>query len=263
MTDDTADLPTTGRAYCRDRYYSLSASFPSPLTLPVDTRGSPVHRDTDPPVEPARAVHAGDMSRTSAFCLRLLALPVLLTGPTSGFSAASPAAAQERPPVVVTRSADTPAVSPTHTRPVSGTVLVPADIPEQNWRPGHRGVDLDARAGDEVRASESGTVRFAGVVAGTPTVSVDHGNGLRTTYEPVIAAVSEGERVIRGQVLGSLADAGTLPDSARKDAGLHWGAVLQTAEFPDSGTAGDGAPGPERYIDPMMLLAPVHVRLWR
>ena len=33
-------------------------------------------------------------------------------------------------------------------------------------------------------------MRFAGVVAGRGVVSVDHGSGLRTTYEPVDAAVA-------------------------------------------------------------------------
>lgn len=140
--------------------------------------------------------------------------------------------------------------APTHRRPVPGDVLVAADIPEQNWLPGHRGTDLDAAPGSPVRASETGTVRFAGVVAGTPTVSVDHGDGLRTTYEPVLAQVRAGDAVTRGTSLGVLADTTTLPEGARRETGLHWGAVL---------TDGDR----ERYLDPVTLLAPVQVRLWR
>lgn len=132
-----------------------------------------------------------------------------------------------------------------HHRPVPGAVLRPADIPEKDWMPGHRGVDLAARPGEQVRSSGPGVVHFAGPVAGTPVVSVDHGGGLRTTYEPVTAAVSPGDRVVRGQVLGTLADAAALPDTARRDPGLSWGARV-----------GDG------YIDPMTLLGVVAVRLW-
>ncbi|MGP9723284.1 M23 family metallopeptidase [Corynebacterium sp. AOP40-9SA-29] len=140
----------------------------------------------------------------------------------------------------------------THRRPVPGAVLQGADIPEQNWLPGHRGVDLTATPGDAVSASAAGTVHFAGVVAGTPLVSVEHGNGLRTTYEPVIAAVSTGDTLHAGQHIGVLADASTLPATARRGEGLSWGARV---EPPDGGSA-------VRYIDPMSLLGVVRVRLW-
>lgn len=142
-----------------------------------------------------------------------------------------------------------PGVTATHRRPVPGSVLVPADIPEKNWLPGHRGVDLTAAPGAAVHASAAGTVRFAGTVAGTPVVSIDHGTGLRTTYEPVLTTVHRGDYVSRGQVIGHLADAATLPETARRTPGLSWGAVI-----------GEDADG--HYIDPMTLLGPVQVRLW-
>lgn len=177
-----------------------------------------------------------------------LAAALLATALSVGLTTVPTAAAPESPPGAPPGSA--PAGN--HLRPVPGTVLAPADIPDQNWLPGHRGVDLDAASGAAVRASAAGTVRFAGVVAGTPTVSVDHGGGLRTTYEPVLAQVRVGEQVGRGQILGELADHVSLPGTARRDPGLHWGAVL-----------GPPAEDAERYIDPMTLLGPVQVRLWR
>jgi hypothetical protein len=142
-----------------------------------------------------------------------------------------------------------PGATATHRRPVPGGVLVPADIPEQNWLPGHRGVDLTAAPGAVVHASAAGTVRFAGTVAGTPVVSIDHGAGLRTTYEPVLTTVHRGDHVSRGQAIGRLADAAGLPETARRTPGLSWGAVL-------------GEETAEHYIDPMTLLGPVRVRLW-
>lgn len=123
-------------------------------------------------------------------------------------------------------------------------VLVPAEIPEENWNAGHRGVDLNARPGDAIHASRGGTVYFAGVVAGTPVVSILHADGVRTTYEPVHRAVSKGEHVTRGQVIGHLADAAMLPETARAAPGLSWGAKI-----------GD------RYLDPMTLLGSPRVRL--
>lgn len=189
----------------------------------------------------------GRMTTTTANTVTTVprfAAALLATALSVGLTTVPTAAAPESPP------GSAPVGN--HLRPVPGTVLAPADIPDQNWLPGHRGVDLDAASGAAVRASAAGTVRFAGVVAGTPTVSVDHGGGLRTTYEPVLAQVRVGEQVGRGQILGELADHASLPGTARRDPGLHWGAVL-----------GPPAEDAERYIDPMTLLGPVQVRLWR
>ena len=76
-------------------------------------------------------------------------------------------------------------VDPAAGTPYPAAVSRPADIPEQNWKPGHRGVDLPLRLGADVLAAGDGVVAFVGVVAGTPVVSVDHAGGIRTTYQPV------------------------------------------------------------------------------
>ena len=138
-----------------------------------------------------------------------------------------------------------------HRRPVPGAVVRAVDIPDRPWEQGHRGVDLAAAPGDPVRASAAGTVVFAGSVAGTPVVSVDHGGGLRTTYEPVVADVRRGDVVTRGAVIGRLADAAALPSTARRGPGLSWGARIRDPASPDG-----------RYIDPMSLLGRPTVRLW-
>lgn len=92
---------------------------------------------------------------------------------------------------------------------------------ESAWGPGHRGVDLVAAHGDQVRSPADGTVAFAGVVVDRPVISIDHGNGLRTSLEPVRADVSVGDEVARGQVVGDIADGGHCGSGC-----LHWGLRL-------------------------------------
>lgn len=133
-------------------------------------------------------------------------------------------------------------------------VLKPAEIPKENWERGHRGVDIRASPGDEIVASSAGTVAFAGVVAGTPVVSVDHRGGLRTTYEPVRASVRKGQKVRRGEVLGVLADAARLPEGARRDPGLSWGAKVRRGETPKGRAKWV-------YLDPLELIGAAVVRL--
>lgn len=82
---------------------------------------------------------------------------------------------------------------------------------------GHRGVDLAGRAGEEVVAAAPGRVHFAGDVAGRGTVSIDHGNGWRTTYQPVSPSVVEGDVLAAGDGIGTLAPGHCL------EACLHWG----------------------------------------
>ena len=113
--------------------------------------------------------------------------------------------------------------------------------PAQRWLPGHRGVDL-ATAGDgQVRAVASGQVQFAGQVAGVGVVSVSHGDGLVSTYQPVRASVSRGEVVVRGQWLGRLGAAGS---HCQPVTCLHLGARRHG-----------------EYVDPAMLLQEWEVSL--
>ena len=114
------------------------------------------------------------------------------------------------------------------------------DSPDRPWQPGHRGVDLLGRAGQQVHAAGTGTVVYAGMLAGRGVVSVDHG-ALRTTYEPVSATVHVGEHVRAGQAIGQLALIGghCLPRAC-----LHWGLLR-----------GD------TYMDPLSLVGAGPVRL--
>lgn len=119
------------------------------------------------------------------------------------------------------------------------------DAPSPNWQRGHRGLDLAGVPGQPVYAAGAGTVVFAGVLAGRPVVSVEHAGGLRTSYEPVEAAVRAGRRVEAGTALGRLiAGHPGCPAAAC----LHWGAMWGPARRAD-------------YVDPSGLLAGTPVRL--
>ena len=128
--------------------------------------------------------------------------------------------------------------------PVS--VVTGFDPPAQRWLPGHRGVDLAGAPGSPVLAPADGTVTFAGAVGGRPVVSVDHGGGLRTTYEPVTAEVRAGEVVAAGARIGRLR-AGH--PGCPAVACLHWGVRVASG-----GPSGDD----DDYVDPLALLADTH-----
>ncbi|HLL67086.1 MAG TPA: M23 family metallopeptidase [Micromonosporaceae bacterium] len=121
------------------------------------------------------------------------------------------------------------------------TVLRPFAPPPQPWLAGHRGVDLASRPGARVLAAGAGMVAYAGQVAGTGVVSVEHSGGLRTTYQPVRASVRPGQVVVAGDVVGVL-DAGH--PGCPLAACLHWGLRVGRA-----------------YLDPLCLLGRGRIRL--
>lgn len=88
--------------------------------------------------------------------------------------------------------------------PIPGSSIVRVFDMTSNYGPGHRGVDLAAKENSSVYAVAAGTVTWSGKVAGRTTITIDHGEE-RSTYEPVTASVSNGDRVSRGDHLGTLA----------------------------------------------------------
>ena len=62
-------------------------------------------------------------------------------------------------------------------RPGPTAVTRPFDAPKPDWRRGHRGVDLGGAPGQTVYAAGSGTVVFAGLLAGRAVVSLQHPGG--------------------------------------------------------------------------------------
>ncbi|MDV3221642.1 M23 family metallopeptidase [Intrasporangium sp.] len=121
------------------------------------------------------------------------------------------------------------------------TVVHPFDPPRRRWEPGHRGVDLAASVGQQVRAPEAGEVTFAADLAGRGVVVVRHRNGLRSTFEPVAGAVRVGTPVSRGEVVGHVTPG---PTHCAPQTCLHWG-VLRGQD----------------YLDPLALLGRARIVL--
>jgi murein DD-endopeptidase MepM/ murein hydrolase activator NlpD len=162
--------------------------------------------------------------------LVLLAVAATLAGPPGASAAPRPVVSSSAPAAL-------------WGLPLTGDPLVtrPFAAPPTPYAAGHRGVDLAGVAGQPVLAAGAGVVAFAGLVAGRPVVSVQHADGLRTTYEPVQPGVAAGQAVARGSPLGSLA---TGHPGCPVEACLHWGLRRGTG-----------------YLDPLSLLAVPRVRL--
>ena len=111
----------------------------------------------------------------------------------------------------------------------------PFVAPAHKYGPGHRGVDLDLLGDSLVQAPADGVAAFAGSVAGRGILTIDHGNGLVTTLEPVDTAVEPGTPVRRGEAVATLAAGGHAASGA-----LHFGVRLHG-----------------EYINPMLLLGGV------
>lgn len=107
--------------------------------------------------------------------------------------------------------------------------------PANPFAAGHRGIDLAARVGQQVRAPSEGVVAFVGRVVDRGVVTVDLGGGLVSTLEPVEALVEPGARVQEGDVIATVSTGGHTPAGA-----LHFGVRWQ----------GD-------YVNPLLLLGGV------
>ncbi len=77
--------------------------------------------------------------------------------------------------------------------------------PAEPFGPGHRGIDLISSPGQRILAPAEGVITFAGVVANVPVVTIDHGNGWLTSYEPASTSLAKGTRVRARQALGVVA----------------------------------------------------------
>ena len=121
-----------------------------------------------------------------------------------------------------------------------GEILRSFAPPSVRWGAGHRGVDIALATGDNVLAAGDGVVIYAGRLNDRSVISIEHADGIRTTYEPVTPSVAKGDKVTAGQVIGTLDDGHCGPKSC-----LHWGAKR----------------GKDNYINPLSLLHNRQIRL--
>jgi murein DD-endopeptidase MepM/ murein hydrolase activator NlpD len=92
----------------------------------------------------------------------------------------------------------------TYAWPVQGPVLREFEPPSDPYGAGHRGIDIGSPFGTPMVAAQDGVVAFAGWVAGSLFLSIDHADGIRSTYSWLSAvSVAEGDVVRRGQVVGA------------------------------------------------------------
>lgn len=89
--------------------------------------------------------------------------------------------------------------------PLAGSHTISRDYeaPSVFYGPGHRGIDLVAVQGQEVLAPADAVVHFVGTVVDRELISLDHGQHL-STFEPVSSTLVKGEKVLRGQVIGTV-----------------------------------------------------------
>ena len=79
------------------------------------------------------------------------------------------------------------------------------DAPRSEWGPGHRGLDLRARAGTAVIAPVSGRVHFRGDVVDRGVITIRTASGALVSMEPVRVDDDLGSRVRAGQRIGTVA----------------------------------------------------------
>jgi murein DD-endopeptidase MepM/ murein hydrolase activator NlpD len=86
-------------------------------------------------------------------------------------------------------------------RVISRAYLAPATL----YGSGHRGIDIEAQS-SEVYAPADGVVHFAGYVVDRPVLSIEHPGGILSSFEPVTTALTAGDTVHRGELVGTLVD---------------------------------------------------------
>lgn len=110
--------------------------------------------------------------------------------------------------------------------PVEGRrqITEPFLAPSHAYGPGHRGIDIAAGAESVVRAPADGVVAFRGTVVDRPLITIDHGAGIVTTFEPVASTLAPGSVVVAGDEIGTVAAGGHTP-AGELHLGVRWNDV--------------------------------------
>ncbi len=144
----------------------------------------------------------------------VLSITISITAALVAFAAVDPVGASAAPvPHVVpvragraTTDASGPSGTVTYAAPTDAPVVDGFRPPKGEWGPGNRGVDYGTAVGSPVRAVADGVVVFSGEVGGASHVTVEHADGLRSSYSFLAdIAVARGDHVRRGQHVGTTA----------------------------------------------------------
>jgi murein DD-endopeptidase MepM/ murein hydrolase activator NlpD len=162
----------------------------------------------------------------------VLAIALLGFAPGADVSAAAPVPAQGQRSIVSPEPAPAPGPGPVPggagaglaiagalprsdeggwSWPIGGGIRVTASFlaPPHAYGAGHRGIDLLPLGSDTaIRAPADGVIAFVGTVVDRPLLTIDHGDGLVTTLEPVHSPLVAGTPVLRGGAVGMLASGG-------------------------------------------------------
>lgn len=116
--------------------------------------------------------------------------------------------------------------------PAPHPITRPFVAPASTYAAGHRGIDVRAPAGTPVTAPDDGEVVFAGRLADRGVLAIQHADGVRSSFEPVVPQVRVGQAVRRGQPVAVVATGGR-----RTPGTLYIGARIRGA-----------------YVSPLLLL---------
>ena len=81
-------------------------------------------------------------------------------------------------------------------------------LPNGQYQPGHRGIDIGAEPGDLVFSPVSASVHFVGHIVDRDVLTLAIEPNLLLSFEPVMSSLTIGERVRVGQVIGEVSAAG-------------------------------------------------------
>ena len=139
---------------------------------------------------------ARPLLRAVALAMLTLAWPATIVGSPSGVQAV-PTGAQAVTVAVDGKIWSWPLDEP---HPIVRPFIAPASA----YSSGHRGIDIAGTDDEVVRAPAAGIIHFSGFVVNRYVVSIDHGGGVLSSFEPVLSELVEGALVRRGERIGAL-----------------------------------------------------------
>lgn len=132
-------------------------------------------------------------------CLVLLSVCVL-----GGYGPSVSAAAFELHDVPVASTPSRPWSWPVSSRHITRAYVAPA----HTYGPGHRGIDVAAEPNEPILAPAAGVVAFVGTVVDRGVLTIEHGEGVVSSWEPVTSDLVPGQHVSVGDPVALLASGG-------------------------------------------------------